>query len=282
MFVHRNLTTAEDGQAGHRRRHRRRASGVGGPDHHAVVGVVPHGRGEGPSDQAETLDPAQSDPSAPPVTLDHGQPGDPGPGAEGSVTRDRVVSDPDSMPMVRARFPGVDRSVNAAGPGGTGRWTEWRIHSGAGTCGTAPGTADPSTATRRPACHTRAGRKPSRRSKQAMSALVPGGQRAQLGEPVILGWVGGGQHQRIDLRYAGRHGQGNTVVEMAGAQQGVGLPVVGAERHVVGPVAKNGRDQGRQVLAGRALAHEDPHALAPLLLGLRQLGALVVGLDTGG
>ena len=51
---------------------------------------------------------------------------------------------------------------------------------------------------------------------------------------------------------------------------------------MVGPVGQHGRDEGAQVLAGRALADEDPHPLAALLLGLGQFGALVIRLHPGG
>lgn len=51
---------------------------------------------------------------------------------------------------------------------------------------------------------------------------------------------------------------------------------------MVGPVGQDGGDEVAQVLAGRSLADEDPHPLAPLLLGLFQLGALMVRFHAGG
>ena len=65
-------------------------------------------------------------------------------------------------------------------------------------------------------------------------------------------------------------------------EERVGLPVVAAQGDVIGAVGQDHRDQITQVLAGRPLADEDPHPLAPLLLGLFELGALVIGLHPGG
>ena len=107
-------------------------------------------------------------------------------------------------------------------------------------------------------------------------------ERSELAHAVVVGGVGGGHHQGVDLGHPVAHREGDAIVEVAGLEQGVGLPVVGAQRHAVGAVTRHGGDQGLQVLAGRTLPHEDPHALAPLLLGLRELRALVVGLHPGG
>ena len=89
-------------------------------------------------------------------------------------------------------------------------------------------------------------------------------------------------HEGVFDAHPGGDGQAHAVVDVAGVQQGVRLPVVGAQRHAVGAVAEHGRDQGGEVARGGALPDEDPHAFAALLLGLLELGALVVGLDARG
>ena len=91
-----------------------------------------------------------------------------------------------------------------------------------------------------------------------------------------------GHDQRVDLADPGLDGQLHAVVEMARRRAGVGLAVVAAQGDVVGAVGQHGGDEVAQVLAGRSLADEDPHPLAPLLLGLVQLGALVVRFHAGG
>ena len=88
-------------------------------------------------------------------------------------------------------------------------------------------------------------------------------------------------HQCVDLADSGRDGQPEAIVEVPDLEERVGLPVVAAQSDVIGPVGQDHRDEIAQVLAGRPLADEDPHPLAPLLLGLLELRALVVGLHPG-
>ena len=108
--------------------------------------------------------------------------------------------------------------------------------------------------------------------------LISGPERAELAEPVVFGRIQRGHDQCVDLADAGRDGQPEAVVEVAHVEERVGLPVVAAQRDVVGAVGEDHRDEISQVLAGGALTDEDPHPLAPLLFGFFELRALVVGL----
>ena len=206
-------------------------------------------------------------------------------GSAGSVISDAVDSEPARMPMVRAQWPGSGGRCRRTQPGGgvvrcapSGAWK-----SGAGACRSPhPGrpcrSAPPAVPSGRPG---RAGSRPACRSRGRRPGSPGRGRRARV-EAVVLGRVGGGHHQGVDLADPGPDGQVEAVVHVAHVQQGVGLPVVAAQRHVIGAMGQHHRDEVEQVLAGRALADEDPHPLAPLLLRLGQLGALVVGLDAGG
>ncbi len=75
LVVDRNLSSADFGQARHGGGHGDRAVGGRGTHCHAVVRVVPDGRGQGAPGQAESLHPSESDPAGPAVSLDHGQTG---------------------------------------------------------------------------------------------------------------------------------------------------------------------------------------------------------------
>ena len=85
-------------------------------------------------------------------------------------------------------------------------------------------------------------------------------------EAVVARRVGARQQQRVDLRHAGGHRQPRAVVDVPEPQQRVGLAVVGAERRQLGAVLDHVRDQRVEVLARRALADEQPHALLPPLV----------------
>ncbi len=76
--------------------------------------------------------------------------------------------------------------------------------------------------------------------------------------------------------------QPDAVVDVAVLEDRVRLAVVAAQRDPLGAVPEHGRDQVGEVLAGRALPDEDPHALAALLLRFVEHRALVVRLDPGG
>ena len=65
-----------------------------------------------------------------------------------------------------------------------------------------------------------------------------------------------------------RDRQPDAVVDVPVGQDRVRFPVVAAQRDPLGAVPEHGRDQVGEVLAGRALPDEDPHALAALLLRL--------------
>ena len=111
---------------------------------------------------------------------------------------------------------------------------------------------------------------------------MPGPEAAERVEAVVAGRMRAGEQQRVDLGDAGGDRQPRAVVDVARAQQRVGLAVVGAERRQLGAVLQHVRDQRLEVLAGRALTDEDPHALAPPLDHLLERRRLVVGLDAGG
>ena len=96
---------------------------------------------------------------------------------------------------------------------------------------------------------------------------------------VVVGRVARGEHERVLDPYPLGDRHPHAVVDVAGGHERVRLPVVGAQRHPVGPVPEHGRDEVAKVPRGRALADEEPHPLAALLLGLVELGALVVRLD---
>ena len=72
------------------------------------------------------------------------------------------------------------------------------------------------------------------------------------------------------------------LVDVALAQQQVGLAVVGAERTALGPEVAHERQQVAQVARVRRLAQQHPCALAALLQRLGQRGRLVVGRDARG
>ena len=72
------------------------------------------------------------------------------------------------------------------------------------------------------------------------------------------------------------------LVDVALAQQQVGLAVVGAERAALGPELAHERQQVAQVARVRRLAQQHPGAPAALLQRLGQRGRLVVGRDARG
>ena len=109
--------------------------------------------------------------------------------------------------------------------------------------------------------------------------LHAGAEAAEPVKAVVAGRVGGCEQERVDLGQPGRHREPRAVVDVAGAQQRVGLAVVGAERREVRAMLEHVGEQRLEVLAGRALADEHPHALAPALDDLVQRRRLVVGLD---
>ena len=90
------------------------------------------------------------------------------------------------------------------------------------------------------------------------------------------------QQQRVLGRDALGHGDAAHLVDVALAQQQVGLAVVGAERAALGPVVAHERQQVAQVARVRRLAQQHPGALAALLERLGERRRLVVGRDARG
>ena len=92
--------------------------------------------------------------------------------------------------------------------------------------------------------------------------------------------------RRQQQRVLGRDALGDRdaahLVDVALAQQQVGLAVVGAERAALGPVVAHERQQVAQVARVRGLAQQHPGALAALLERLGQRRRLVVGRDARG
>ncbi len=101
-------------------------------------------------------------------------------------------------------------------------------------------------------------------------------------EMMVLSRVARRQHQGVLQPHPGGHGQTHAVVDMAVAQKGVRLAVVGAQGDPVGAVARDRSDERREVSGGGALTDEDPHSLAPLFLRLLEVGAFVVRLHARG
>ncbi len=122
------------------------------------------------------------------------------------------------------------------------------------------------------------GSEPRERVEAEDVGLIARPEGAELGEAVVLGRVERGQDEGVYFAHPGLDGQLDAVVEVPRLEQGVRLTIVAAEGDVVGAVGQHGGDEVTEILTGRSLADEDPHTLAPLLLGLCELGALVVGL----
>ena len=98
---------------------------------------------------------------------------------------------------------------------------------------------------------------------------------------VVFGSVHRREHEGILDRHAVLHREPNAVVDVAAREDEIGFPVVAAEGDVAGPATDHHRDEVGEVAARRTLPDEHPHALASLLVGFVELGALVVGLDPG-
>ena len=91
-----------------------------------------------------------------------------------------------------------------------------------------------------------------------------------------------GHEQHVLGRDALRHRLAAHRVEMPFADQRVGLPVVRAERAVLGAVAADELEQRAQVARVGRLADEHPQAAPPLLQRLLPRRRLVVRPDAGG
>ena len=109
-----------------------------------------------------------------------------------------------------------------------------------------------------------------------------GRDRAAVEQAVAARRVQRRHQQRVLGRDPLGDGDPAHLVDVALAEQQVGLAVVGAERAVLGPVPRHQRQQVAQVARVRRLADQHPHAAAALLERLCERRRLVVGADAGG
>ena len=185
--------------------------------------------------------------------------------------------------MTRASPPEAATVSSAAGSGRCSRWTEWRIHSGAGAVGHGAGDDLP--------VHRPRGGPPARpgpaeaRERVEAQARRPG-SRARASR----GGRSGGTRPGSTSPSRGRP-PARTPQATASRTQSFTWPScrsVSGSRSSVQSATRSvpcrstvGIRAARLRLAEPCL-DEDPHALAPLLLRLLEHRALVVGLDPGG
>ena len=177
----------------------------------------------------------------------------------------------------------ITRTRSAGGPrwkasgGGGARRTVPRTHSG--TSGAANGSADPVARHHPPAGDHRAGAEALDVLEHRQVGAVARRDRAQVAQPVVAGGMQRRHEQRVLRRHPLRHRLTAHRVEVPLAHERVGLPVVRAERAVLGAVAAHELQQRAEVARVGRLAEQDPQPAPALLQRLLPGGRLVVGAD---
>ena len=191
------------------------------------------------------------------------------------LRQDLIPDQPDRPHPLAAR----EASRNESGGSGAMR-TLSRTQSGAGA--ESKGAATPSRADHAPVLqHERRAERAEVVEQDAVGAVARR-DRAHARQAVAERRVQRREQQCVLGRDALRDGDAAHLVDVALAQEEVGLAVVGAEGAALGPVLAHERQQIAQVAGVRGLAQQHPRAAPPLLQRLAQDGRLVIAADAGG